>query len=55
MKIESKIESKNLNALVQANQPPLPLPSGFSRQEILDALLTCSIDDAPASELRNYA
>ncbi len=37
------------------HQPPLPLPGGFSRQQILDMLVSVSIDDALPGELRSYA
>ena len=36
-------------------QPPLPLPAGYTRAQILDALLSVSIDGSAIGELRGYA
>jgi len=39
----------------RAYQPKLPLPSGYSKERILDALCSVSIDGSATSELRGYA
>jgi SAM-dependent methyltransferase len=36
-------------------QPPLPLPPGYTKERILDAFCTLSIDRSMIGELRNYA
>jgi SAM-dependent methyltransferase len=36
-------------------QPPLPLPAGYTKERILEALCTLSIDGSTIGELRHYA
>jgi len=36
-------------------QPPLPVPAGYSKERILDALCTISLDGSTIGELRHYA
>jgi SAM-dependent methyltransferase len=39
----------------RAYQPPLPLPASYTKERILDALCTLSIDGSTIGELRHYA
>jgi SAM-dependent methyltransferase len=39
----------------RAYQPPLPVPEGYTKERILEALCTLSIDRSTLGELRHYA
>ena len=39
----------------RAHQPPLPVPDGFTKERILDALCTLSLDGRVPGDLRGYA
>ncbi|MGH8173159.1 MAG: class I SAM-dependent methyltransferase [Rhodanobacteraceae bacterium] len=39
----------------RTHQPPLPLPDGYSKERILDALCSVSIDGSKTGELHGYA
>lgn len=39
----------------RAHQPPLPMPDGYTKERILDALCTLSLDGSAIGELRHYA